>query len=86
MTDHWVRRVTYLAIGLLVLSTSVFVTIVVWPSSPSCDSNYAGCVPHGVDVDCEGGGGDGPEYVGRVRVTGTDIYMLDRDHNGIGCG
>jgi uncharacterized protein YabE (DUF348 family) len=53
----------------------------------SCDPNYSGaCVPIASDVDCAGGGGDGPAYVqGPVRVIGTDIYRLDADHNGIGC-
>jgi hypothetical protein len=51
-----------------------------------CDPNYSGCVPIASDVDCAGGGGDGPAYVsGTVRVIGTDIYDLDRDGDGIGC-
>jgi hypothetical protein len=54
---------------------------------PECDPNYAGaCVPIASDVDCAGGGGDGPAYVtGPVRVVGSDIYDLDRDGDGIGC-
>ena len=53
----------------------------------SCDPNYAGaCVPIASDVDCAGGGGNGPAYVqGPVTVIGTDIYKLDADHDGIGC-
>jgi hypothetical protein len=53
----------------------------------NCDSNYEGaCVPNASDVDCEGGGGNGPAYVsGPVKVVGTDIYELDRDGNGTGC-
>ena len=53
----------------------------------SCDPNYSGaCVPIATDVDCAGGGGDGPAYVqGPVRVTGRDIYKLDRDGDGIAC-
>jgi Uncharacterized protein conserved in bacteria len=52
-----------------------------------CDPNYSGaCVPIASDVDCAGGGGNGPAYVqGPVRVIGTDIYDLDRDGDGIGC-
>lgn len=51
-----------------------------------CDPNYSGCVPIASDVDCAGGGGDGPAYVkGPVRVIGSDIYGLDRDRDGIGC-
>lgn len=52
----------------------------------SCDPNYSGCVPIASDVDCAGGGGNGPAYVsGPVYVTGSDIYGLDRDHDGIAC-
>jgi hypothetical protein len=30
------------------------------------------------------GSGKGPEYTGRLRVTGSDPYDLDRDGNGVG--
>jgi len=52
-----------------------------------CNPNYTPCVPNDpVDVDCAGGSGDGPSYVrGPVRVTGTDVYDLDRDGDGTGC-
>ncbi|MEV0325560.1 G5 domain-containing protein [Micromonospora echinospora] len=51
-----------------------------------CDPNYSGCVPIASDVDCAGGGGNGPAYVtGPVRVIGSDIYDLDRDNDGYGC-
>ena len=51
-----------------------------------CDPNYGGCVPVASDVDCAGGSGDGPKYVtGPIRVTGSDVYGLDRDGNGIAC-
>lgn len=52
-----------------------------------CDSNYSGaCVPVASDVDCAGNDGNGPAYVeGPVRVTGNDIYDLDRDGDGIAC-
>lgn len=51
-----------------------------------CDPNYSGCVPIADDVDCAGGSGNGPAYVsGPVRVTGSDIYDLDRDGDGIAC-
>jgi len=55
---------------------------------PRCDSNYTGgCVPVASDVDCRGGGGDGPQFVrGPVRVVGHDRYGLDSDGNGWGCG
>jgi hypothetical protein len=52
-----------------------------------CDPNYTGaCVPIASDVDCLGGGGNGPAYVkGPVYVVGTDIYHLDTDGDGVGC-
>jgi len=55
-------------------------------SSSVCDPNYTGCVPVASDVDCAGGGGNGPEYVqGPIRVIGEDIYRLDGDGDGIAC-
>ncbi len=51
-----------------------------------CDPNYSPCVPIAIDVDCEGGMGNGPAYVkGPIKVIGKDIYGLDRDGNGTGC-
>ncbi len=51
-----------------------------------CTPGYDPCIPPGPDVDCAGGSGDGPRYVqGPIRVTGSDPYGLDRDHDGIGC-
>jgi hypothetical protein len=43
------------------------------------------CVPLASDVDCPGGKGDGPAYVGPARVVGDDQYRLDRDLDGLGC-
>jgi hypothetical protein len=55
-------------------------------SPQDCDPNYSGCVPIASDVDCAGGGGNGPEYVeGPIRVIGTDIYHLDGDGDGKAC-
>jgi uncharacterized protein YabE (DUF348 family) len=56
-------------------------------AEPACDPNYDGaCVPIASDVDCAGGTGNGPAYVqGPVTVTGSDIYDLDRDGDGIAC-
>jgi resuscitation-promoting factor RpfB len=61
--------------------------VAVKPKPSNCDPNYSGaCVPIASDVDCAGGSGNGPAYVsGPVYVTGTDIYDLDRDGNGVGC-
>lgn len=60
------------------------------PAAPQaqsgCDPNYSGCVPIASDVDCAGGKGNGPAYVrGPVTVTGSDIYGLDSDGDGIAC-
>jgi hypothetical protein len=57
------------------------------PSGGNCDPNYAGaCLdPRASDYDCAGAGGDGPKYVGRVTVVGTDHYGLDSDGDGVGC-
>ncbi len=55
------------------------------PPPPDCTPDDP-CIPPGPDVDCAGGSGNGPRYVtGAVRVTGTDVYGLDRDGDGIGC-
>ncbi|MGN7150445.1 hypothetical protein ACTHQ6_15795 [Arthrobacter sp. SAFR-179] len=55
-------------------------------TNPGCDPNYSGCVPIASDVDCAGGSGNGPAYVrGPIQVTGTDIYGLDADHDGLAC-
>jgi hypothetical protein len=53
---------------------------------PNCTPGYSPCIPPGPDVDCAGGGGNGPRYVeGPIRVTGSDPYGLDGDNDGIGC-
>ena len=64
------------------------VSVVGTKSAAQCDPNYSGaCVPIASDVDCAGGSGNGPAYVqGPVRVVGRDIYDLDSDGDGIGCG
>jgi hypothetical protein len=57
------------------------------PPAQSCHPNYTGaCVPIASDVDCAGGGGNGPAYVrGPVYVVGPDVYDLDRDGDGVAC-
>lgn len=56
------------------------------PARSGCDANYSGCVPVARDVDCEGGNGNGPEYVaGPIRVLKDDVYDLDRDGDGLAC-
>jgi len=53
----------------------------------TCDPNYRGaCVPVAKDVDCTGMG-NGPAFVtGPVQVVGTDVYRLDPNKDGVGCG
>jgi hypothetical protein len=64
--------------------TTVFETPTTEASS--CHPSYRGaCVPFVSDVDCAGGSGNGPYYVGRVEVVGPDVYDLDRDRDGVGC-
>jgi hypothetical protein len=53
--------------------------------SNNCTPGYSPCLPPASDYDCLGGSGDGPEYTGTVRVTGSDPYGLDDDNDGIGC-
>lgn len=55
-------------------------------SRSACNSNYSGCVPTASDVDCAGGGGNGPAYLSEtVTVLGSDVYGLDRDGDGLAC-
>jgi len=56
------------------------------PAESNCTPGYDPCLPPASDYDCAGGSGNGPKYVqGPVRVTGSDPYRLDADHDGIGC-
>ena len=54
-----------------------------------CTSGYSPCIPNGLsDVDCAGGGGNGPRFTRQgvtYRVTGTDPYRLDNDGDGRAC-
>ncbi|MGF1668266.1 MAG: thermonuclease family protein [Acidimicrobiia bacterium] len=67
--------------------TTTTTELVTTTTESGCHPSYEGaCVPVNVeDVDCAGGSGDGPYYVGRVTVVGPDVYGLDRDGDGIGC-
>lgn len=56
------------------------------PSNTNCHPSYSGCLrADASDYDCAGGSGNGPYYTGRVRVTGPDVFGLDRDGDGWGC-
>lgn len=55
-------------------------------TGPGCHASYEGaCVPITSDVDCAGGLGDGPDFVGQVTVVGPDVYDLDSDGDGDAC-
>jgi endonuclease YncB( thermonuclease family) len=59
------------------------------PPASNCHPSYEGdCLQMGIgDYDCEGGSGNGPNYVrGPVRVVGYDEFGLDgNDNDGWGC-
>jgi hypothetical protein len=59
-------------------------------SPASCTPGYTPCIPNrSSDVDCYGGGGNGPRYTrpGVVYhvVDSKDRYHLDPNHNHRGC-
>jgi hypothetical protein len=54
----------------------------------NCHPNYYGaCLkPDSEDYDCEGSGGNGPDFIrGPVYISGSDPFGLDRNGDGIGC-
>jgi hypothetical protein len=54
----------------------------------ACNPAYPDeCLRDGIgDYDCEGGSGNGPNYVsGPIRVLPPDPFDLDRDSDGLGC-
>lgn len=50
-------------------------------SGSGCEPGYSPCLPITGDLNCA----DIPADKKPVRVTGSDPYHLDADHNGIGC-
>jgi hypothetical protein len=58
-------------------------------ASVACTRGYKPCIPdRRSDVDCYGGGGNGPRYTKpgvTYRVRGSDRYGLDGDNDGWGC-
>jgi cell division septation protein DedD len=57
------------------------------PKPSNCHPSYKdACLKMGIgDYDCLGGSGNGPNYIGPVRVVGPDEFDLDRDGDGYGC-
>lgn len=55
----------------------------------NCTPGYRPCIrDRPSDVDCYGGGGNGPRYTRpgvEYRVRGADRYQLDGDNDGVGC-
>lgn len=49
--------------------------------SGGCEPGYSPCLPRVADLNCS----EIPADKKPVRVTGSDPYHLDADHNGIGC-
>ena len=72
---------------IVLIFSSFFGVYATSVAAEGCDPNYTGaCVPIASDVDCANGSGNGPAYVqGPVYVVGSDIYKLDRDHDGVAC-
>jgi hypothetical protein len=59
--------------------------------SGNCTPGYSPCLVYhgGADYDCNGGEGNGPYYTApgvTYRVTGSDPYQLDANHDGYACG
>jgi hypothetical protein len=57
-------------------------------AADNCHPNYYGaCLsPDSEDYDCEGSGGNGPDFIkGPVYISGSDPFGLDRNGDGIGC-
>src|SRR6266508_4232014 len=53
------------------------------PTTPTggCEPGYSPCLPRVTDLDCS----DIPDSKKPVKVTGSDPYRLDADHDGWGC-
>ncbi len=74
-------------------ATTVAPTTTVTSAPPPCNSNYSGCLNRTGDYDCIGKTGDpdwqpgdGPNFAsGPITVTGSDVFDLDLDGNGIAC-
>lgn len=85
----------------LVLGCALAVTLLTTAAGPAlaqegtsvmqkrCTPGYSPCIAlKASDVDCWGGSGNGPRYTApyvTYRVTGSDRYRLDADHDGWGC-
>ncbi len=51
-----------------------------------CNPNYSGCLLDDIgNYSCEGSGGSGPNFTGKLQVLGSDVFFLDKDQNGWAC-
>ena len=77
---RWMAVVAGVACAASLIATDV-------DAKRKCHSSYKGkCLKvNAGDYDCAGGSGNGPNYTGRVRVVGPDVFRLDADRDGIGC-
>ena len=92
MNTRFLSARALIAAGSLAAFVVVGVVPTIAPQSAeaaSCTPGYSPCIPNKAsDVDCYGGGGNGPRYTkpGVVyRVTGYDRYRLDSNHDHRGC-
>jgi hypothetical protein len=71
-------------------------TTTVTSAPPACNANYGKCLSASGDYDCANIQDDDPDWVageqngpnftaGPFTVTGTDVYGLDANHNGVAC-
>lgn len=89
MKKKLTHRIAVVAATVAIVGSGFAGTSLPASAGLSCTRGYSPCIPNRPsDVDCYGGGGNGPRYTrpGVVyRVWGSDRYDLDRDNDGRGC-
>ena len=84
--QNLVAMETAAIVGIAAVATGVAVVAACSNGCAAPSYRPASYYSRGPDYDCAGGGGDGPLFVqGPFRLTGPDIYGLDRDGDGIAC-
>jgi hypothetical protein len=83
------RRILCTFILTALVSAAVLANALSASAGRRCTPGYRPCIPNRpTDVDCHGGGGNGPRYTRpgvEYRVWGSDRYDLDRNNDGVGC-
>ena len=83
------RTISAVALTAVVAASIVGSALSAGAVGRRCTPGYRPCIPNRpTDVDCYGGGGNGPRYTRpgvTYRVTGSDPYRLDADNDGYGC-